>query len=171
MPRVRFASNTHIPPSPIAPPGIPKNLVGTIYVSSSVPVANTITATNSNVTFNFPGEPSETISYDRLKTGYYLFPEITNESAVQIKRVIDNQKCRLIEKIPGVSYAKVIHVGNEDNRTITTQLKTYTGNNEETTEEKEIVELTDDFIPIYSPEPEIGSKKTSKKKKKPKKKK
>ena len=90
MPTVRFASNTHSPPSSIAPPGIPKNLVETIYVRSYVRVANKISAKEKEIIFNFPGQPPETISYDQLKTGYYLFPEITNESPLTIKTVINN---------------------------------------------------------------------------------
>ena len=168
MPTVRFANNNPIPSSPLR---ISKILVGTIYVSSSVPVAHNISAKEQEIIFNFPHQPQKTISYDQLKTGYYLFPEITNESPEKIKRVINNNKCRIIEKIPNASYAKVTHVGNDEgNRTITTQLKTYK-DGIETIEEKKLSEIPD-FIPIYFPPiPGVGSKNTNKKKKNPKKKK
>ena len=171
MSRVRFAHIPPSPPSPIAPPGIPKNLVGTIYVSTSVPVAHNISAKEQEIIFNFPGQLPKTISYDQLKTGYYLFPEITNDSPEHIKTVINNNKCRLIEKRRGASYAKVTHVGNDEaNRTITTQLKTYK-DGIETIDGKTLSEIPD-FIPIYFPPiPGVGSKNTNKKKKKPKKKK
>ena len=86
MPTVSFANTNH--PIPSSPLRIDKIFVGTIYVSTSVPVAYNITATASNVIFKFPGQSRETISYDMLKTGYYLFPEITNDSPLQIKKVI-----------------------------------------------------------------------------------
>ena len=161
MPTVTFANYNH--PTPSSPLRIDKIFVGTIYVSTSVPVAYNITATASNVSFKFPGQPQETISYDRLKTGYYLFPEITNDSPLQIKTLINNNnKCRLIEKIPNASYAKVTHVGNDEaNRTITTQLKTYK-DGIETIDGKTLSEIPD-FIPIYFPPiPGVGSKNTNK---------